>query len=215
VTPVLCLISDRLRLGPDWETTLVERVGAAARAGVHLIQVRERDLEGGDLLRLVRRCAQAVAGTRARLIVNDRIDVAISGGAHGVHLRADSMSPRRARAMAPRGFLVGRSVHGTDEARLVGGSGAVDYLIFGHVFDSQSKPGEGPVGVRALEAAVTATTAPVLAVGGITVARAAAIAATGAAGIAAIGLFSEPALEALPAAVAAVSSAFDTRRGVT
>ena len=215
MTPVLCLISDRQRLGADWETTLVERVAAAARAGVHLIQVRERDLEGGDLLRLVRRCAQAVAGTRTRLIVNDRIDVAISGGAHGVHLRADSMSPRRARALAPRGFLVGRSVHGTDEARFVGGSGAVDYLIFGHVFDSQSKPGQGPVGVRALEAAVTATTTPVLAVGGITAARAAAVAQTGAAGIAAIGLFSEPSIEALTATVAALSSAFDTRGGVT
>jgi len=215
VTPVLCLISDRRRLGPGWETALVERVGAAAREGVHLIQVREGDLEGGDLLRLVRQCVRAVAGTRARVIVNDRLDVAIPGGAHGVHLRADSMPPPRARALAPPGFLVGRSVHGVEEARIVGGSGAVDYLIFGHVFDSSSKPGLDPVGVRTLEAVVHATTTPVLAVGGISVARAAAVAATGAAGIAAIGLFSDPPLAALPAAVVATRSAFDTHGGLT
>ena len=215
MSPVLCLISDRRRLGPDWERALVERVGAAAREGVHLIQVRERDLEGGDLLRLVRRCVQAVAGTRARVIVNDRLDVAMASGAHGVHLRADSMPSRRARAVAPPGFLVGRSVHDAEEARLAGESGAVDYLIFGHVFDSASKPGLDPAGVRALETAVNATTTPVLAVGGISAARAEAVAATGAAGLAAIGLFSDPPLSSLSAAVAAARSAFDRRGGVT
>ena len=215
MTPVLCLVSDRRRLGASWETAFVERMRAAARAGVHLIQIREHDLDGGDLLRLVRRSVDAVAGTRARVLVNDRLDVAIVAGAHGVHLRADSMPSDRARRLVPPGFLVGRSVHGVEEARVEGGSGAVDYLVFGHVFDSRSKPGLGPAGLHALDAVVHATTVPVLAIGGVSAGGARAVAAAGAAGIAAIGLFSDGPLGDLRAVVAAVTGAFDTRGGLT
>jgi thiamine-phosphate pyrophosphorylase len=187
--PVVCLITDRRRLGSSWQTALVERVRAAARAGVHLVQVRERDLEGGALARLVSACVDAVRGTRTRILVNDRLDVALAAGAHGVHLRGDSFAAPRIRACVPAPFLVGRSVHGVADAVATTQAGGIDYLIFGTVFESTSKPDADAAGLAALAAVAAATPIPVLAVGGMTVERGRDAVAAGAAGIAAISMF--------------------------
>jgi thiamine-phosphate pyrophosphorylase len=187
--PVVCLITDRRRFGSAWQTALVERARAAAHAGVHLVQVRERDLEGGPLMRLVAACVDAVHGTRTRILVNDRLDVALAAGAHGVHLRGDSFAAPRVRAWAPPPFLVGRSVHSVADAVAATQAGGIDYLIFGTVFDSTSKPGGGSAGLGALAAVTAATPIPVLAVGGMTVERARDAVSAGAAGIAAISMF--------------------------
>jgi len=191
VRPVLCLITDRGRLGADWEHATVERVRAAARAGVDLVQVRERELDGGPLARLVRACVDAVRGTRTRVLVNDRLDVALAAGAHGVHLRADSMPGSRVRRVVPPGFLVGRSVHSVEEAAAAA-DGSLDYLIFGTVFETASKPGREAAGLSALAAVSRATPLPVLAVGGITAARIEPVVAAGAAGVAGISMFDTP-----------------------
>lgn len=193
--PVLCLVTDRRRIAPRGaaepmqEDALVAYVGLAARAGVHLVQVRERDVEGGALTRLVRRCVDAVRGTPARVVVNDRLDVAIAAGAHGVHLPGNGVPAARVRPVAPVGFLIGRSVHDAREAAQVAADGALDYLVFGTVFDTATKPGVTPAGVRALAETAAAVPLPVLAIGGVTLARLPEIAAAGAAGAAAIGLF--------------------------
>src|SRR5512134_2250555 len=113
--PVACMITDRRRVAGG-EDALVQRVAAAAVAGVNLVQVRERDMEARDLSRLVTRCVAAVRGTHTRILVNDRRDVALPAGAHGVHLRGDSLPASRARSLAPIGFLIGRSVHTSAEA---------------------------------------------------------------------------------------------------
>ena len=188
-----------------------ERVGAAARAGVHLVQVRELDLEGRTLARLVERCLAAARGTATRILVNDRLDVALAARAHGVHLRGDSMAAPRVRAAVNRPFLVGRSVHTPEEA---GRADDLDYFIFGSVFATRSKPGGAPSGIGMLREVVVATSRPVLAVGGVTVERCAELAHAGAAGFAAIGLFADCPLEALQVIVRTASSAFDTPRGV-
>ena len=126
-------------------------------------------------------------GTATRVVVNDRLDVALACGADGVHLRGDSFAVADARRLAPEGFLVGRSVHTPEEA--VAGGGA-DYLIAGTVFPSASKPtGRAFLNVSGLRAIVAAVQVPVLAIGGITEAGAGRVAAAGAAGVAAIGLF--------------------------
>lgn len=204
------MITDRRRLGAGSDDALVERVAAAARAGVHLIQIRERDLDGRTLTRLVERCARAVRGTRARILVNDRVDVAIAGGAHGVHLRGDSVAAVRVRAIAPEAFVVGRSVHTIDEARDAARDGGLDYLLFGTVFETPSKPGT-PAGGTAMLAEVSGSTAlPVLAVGGVTLERVPELARAGVAGVAAIGLFADCSLEALQVIVRQASLAFDT-----
>lgn len=186
MTPVVCLITDRSRGGED---ATVERVRWAAGTGVHLVQVRERDLDGGPLTALVRRCVDAVRGSRARVLVNDRVDVALAAGAHGVHLRADSMPAARVRAICPQGFLVGRSVHARDEAIAAAAAGGLDYLLFGTVFATTSKPGRAPAGLDALAEVASAVTIPVLAVGGVTPDTVNEVVLAGAAGFAAIGMF--------------------------
>ncbi len=209
MTPVLCLITDRRRGVPQAggdevaaRRDLVARVGAAARAGVHLIQVRERDLDGRALVELVRACLSAVRATSTRVLVNDRVDVALAAGAHGVHLRANSMPGGRARAVAPPGFLIGRSVHSVDDVRAVAVDAGADYVVFGTVWPTPSKPGRSPAGLTALAEAVRASSLPVLAVGGVTEIRVGDVARAGAAGVAAIGLFGET--EASDAALAGV-----------
>jgi thiamine-phosphate pyrophosphorylase len=179
---MLCLVTDR-HVRP-----VVEQCGEAIRAGVDLIQVRERDLDGGPLASLVAELVRLTRGTATRVVVNDRLDVALACGADGVHLRGDSIPPALARSIAPPGFLIGRSVHDAEEARAV--AQAVDYLIAGTVFPTSSKAGlTGWLGLEGLAAICRAVPVPVLAIGGMTPDRLADVAAAGAAGVAAISLF--------------------------
>src|SRR6478609_6587644 len=97
---ILCLVTDRRRLGaatgarPDrWIEALQEQVRAAAVAGVDLIQLREPDLEAGELTRLTRSLMELVDGTATRVLVNDRVDVALAAGASGVQLKERSVLP--------------------------------------------------------------------------------------------------------------------------
>jgi thiamine-phosphate pyrophosphorylase len=188
-----CLVTDRRRLCPDAESfaaaraCLVEQARRAAAAGVDLIQVRERDLDSAALAALVAEVVAVTRGSPTRVVVNDRIDVALAAGAAGVHLRGDSVPVAVARKLLPAPRLVGRSVHRAAEASAAAGA---DYLIAGTVFSSPSKPGAVElIGIDGLRAIVRATTVPVLAIGGITPDRIAAVLDAGAAGIAAIGLF--------------------------
>lgn len=205
--PVFCAITDGRLTSVDHAGLWLARVAAAAAAGAHLIQVRERGLDDRALSALVRRCREVVRGTSARVVVNDRLDVALACGADGVHLRSESYPARRAREIVPRGFLVGRSIHTVAEAEAVGDS--ADYLIFGTVFATSSKPGQTPVGPAALAAAVLATPVPVLAVGGVTADTAGAVARAGAAGIAAIGTFAGGTPGDVAASVDRIVRAFD------
>jgi len=192
VGPVLCMISRGDAHLAESGRDLVTRTTAAAGAGVHLIQIREPGLEAGSLASLVRLCLRAVAGTRARLIVNDRLDVALVTGAHGVHLRASSPPARLVRSATPRGFLVGRSIHSETDAVRVSDEGGLDYLLFGTVFPTPSKPGTAGAGMAGLRAAVEATSLPVLAIGGVDGDRVADVAQAGAAGFAAIRFWAGP-----------------------
>jgi thiamine-phosphate pyrophosphorylase len=169
----------------------VEQAREAAAAGVDLIHVRERDLEARELCELVSGIVRATRGSTTRVVVNDRVDVALACGADGVHLRGDSMPAIRVRAIAPAGFLIGCSGHSAAEA--MASAGAADYLVAGTVFPTTSKPGMTAfLGVDGLSAVVRAVSVPVLAIGGVTLARAGEAAAAGAAGVAAIGLFARP-----------------------
>ena len=188
--PIACLITDRLHLPDASGDALVSNVRAAAAAGVQLIQLRERDLDGRALFELAEQVMGAVRGTPARVLINDRLDVALAARVHGVHLRASSFLPSRVRAIAPTGFLIGRSVHSADEAKTMAGEGA-DYLVFGNVFDTESKPGKPGVGVAALQDVARSTPLPVLAIGGVTRERVPQLMAAGAAGFAAISLFGD------------------------
>ena len=207
--PVVCMITAPMS-APAAEDALMQRIGAAARAGAHLIQIRQPQLEALVLTRLVERALRTIEGTAARLLVNDRADVALAAGAHGVHLRGDSMAAARVRAIAPPAFVIGRSVHSVDEAVGAERDGGLDYLLFGTVFPTASKPDAAPAGVESLARTCGAVALPVLAIGGMTVSTLAPVARAGAAGFAAIGLFADAAVDAMPQAVQQACSAFDT-----
>lgn len=192
--PLVCVVTDRRqwsRLGPD---AIGQRLDALVRASVaaelSLVHVRERDMEAGPLYDLVRRLACQTTRTATALVVNDRADVAMAAGAAGVHLRSSSAPSDRVKAVAPSGFLVGRSVHSAEEAMAAAAAG-VDYVCFGTVFASRSKgPAHRVAGLAALRSVTATCAVPVLAIGGVSVDRIAQVADVGAAGFAAIEMFS-------------------------
>ena len=145
------------------------------------------------------------AGTRHPLIINDRVDVAMTLNAKGVHLAYHSIGITEAKGIMPPGMIAGASVHSLDEALYAEEAGA-DYLLFGHVYPSQSKPGLPPKGVDQLAEIVDRLTIPVIALGGIDLSRINEVLATGCAGIAMISaIFSaENPRQALHAAAEAV-----------
>ena len=218
---MICMVTDRRRLssGDAAMDRLVELVAAAGRAGIDLVQIRERDLDARPLAALVERCVAAVAGTCTQVVVNDRADVAIAAGAAGVHLRGDSIPASVVRRLMPEA-LIGRSVHGADEAAAAAAAG-VGYLIFGTLHETASKPaGHRVATIEELRATCRAAAGiPVLAIGGMTIERAAAAARAGAAGVAGIGLFvpaaGETADRHVQMVAAGLRQAFDTCEAVS
>ena len=226
--PVICLVTNgATRQAHDAAAnTLVELAVRAAEAGVDIVQLRERHLSGADALRLARRVIAALDRFPTAVVVNDRTDVALASGADGVHLRGDAMRASRVRAVAfdsrererslrpGREFLIGRSVHSLREALEADADGGADYLIFGTVFPTASKPeGHTVAGVESLKEVCASVRLPVLAIGGLNVGRLPDVAAAGAAGIAGVGMFVDayhqdpPAMSAL---VRQARRAFDT-----
>jgi thiamine-phosphate pyrophosphorylase len=189
-------VTDRRRLCLDCETPaalrcLLRQVQWAVAARVDVVQIRERALATAELAALVEESVAIAHGAPTRVIVNDRLDVALACGAAGVHLRGDSVPADTVRRHVPPGFLVGQSVHTADEAAAV--EGFVDYVIAGTVWTSASKAQPARLlGAGGLAAVVRAVRVPVLAIGGVDVARCPAVSETGAAGVAAIGLFMGP-----------------------
>jgi thiamine-phosphate pyrophosphorylase len=193
--PIVCLITDRRRLcaGCDVHATrrcLLAQVQEAVASRIDLVQIRERDLSAEALADLVLAAAAIARGSATKIIVNDRVDVAMAAGADGVHLRSDSAPVSAVRGIVPAGFLIGRSVHAEAEAA---STVEADYLIAGTVFPTVSKPGVEDsgrlLGIAGLAAVVRAARQPVLAIGGVTLDHLPDVAAAGAGGIAAIGLF--------------------------
>ena len=189
--PIVCVVTARRRLCPGCDDArarrcLVQQAQAAIDSGVDLLQVRERDLEAAALTAIVEEIVILARSSSTRVVVNDRLDVALAAGAAGVHLRGDSMPPRAARRLAPAGFLIGRSVHGVEEAAAAADA---DYLLAGTVFPTPSKPDAALIGESGLAAIARSVRCPVLAIGGVTLDLASRVAAAGASGVAAIGLF--------------------------
>jgi thiamine-phosphate pyrophosphorylase len=206
--PLLCYVTDRHSLSAtefqEAQETLLLKIGAAADAGVDWIQIREKELSGRDCGLLTRNALQLAARSPAsnafptRILVNDRLDVALSERAGGVHLGENSLplleAKRFANAQAQSSnFLIGVSCHSLEAARSAA-SGGADYLFFGPIFATPSKAGFGaPQGLERLAAVCRAVSIPVLAIGGVTLENAASCFAAGAAGLAAIRLFQDAA----------------------
>jgi len=192
--PLLCYVTDRRQLPAG--RTLEQTVSGALAAGAEWIQIREKDLPAADLLTLVRATLTQCARTTARVIVNDRLDVALAAEAHGVHLGSQSLPMDAAsgwlRAAGLGGmFLRGASCHALEEVRRAIDAGA-DYAFFGPVFPTPSKVRFGPsLGLGALEEVCRSVSIPILAIGGVTRENLAQCVNAGAAGAAAIRMFQE------------------------
>ena len=192
-SPIVCVVA-RARgvAGTAERNAWLDRLVQAAAAGASMIQVRERLLDDRALLGFLEDLKRGVAGTSCRLLVNDRTDLALAAGLDGVHLKSHSVPPKDVRRIVPPGFLIGRSVHTVEEATATESEGGCDYLVFGTVFPSSSKPEHHPIaGVEGLAAVCRAVQLPVVAIGGVTPDRARAVAGAGAAGAAAISWFSD------------------------
>ena len=213
--PLLCYVTDRSLLVGEpaqGQKILLKKIAAAAAAGVDWIQIREKDLSGKELSTLVREAMKLAAANRAgvsprvaaspraqtshaRILVNERLDIALAADTGGVHLGEQSLPPQEAlrllKWLERKDFLIGVSCHSPTAAQEAERGGA-DYLFFGPVFATPSKAAYGaPQGLDRLGEVCRAVTLPVLAIGGITPENAAACLSAGASGIAAIRLFQD------------------------
>jgi len=221
--PLLCYVTDRRLFAAEpapAHRILLKKIAAAAAAGVDWIQVREKDLSGRESSTLAREAMKLAANrprddsrgdepsagispsasalpkpTHARIIINDRLDIALAADAGGVHLGEQSLPPQQAVRLSKwlerEDFLIGASCHSPEAAKEAERGGA-DYLFFGPVFATPSKAAYGaPQGLDRLSEVCRAVTLPVLAIGGITPENAAACLSAGASGIAAIRLFQD------------------------
>jgi len=207
---LLYYISDRGQLSGGENVRcphLLHKIGAAARAGVDYIQLREKDLTTRELETLAREAVALVRELRTehrelrtRLLINSRVDVAIASGADGVHLRSDDISPSvvrsiwveanaRAEDAEWRAPLIAVSCHTAAEVERAASEGA-DFAVFAPVFEKRDQPAQPPGGVAALREACKAKI-PVLALGGVTWQNAGSCFDAGAAGVAGIRLFQE------------------------
>jgi thiamine-phosphate pyrophosphorylase len=186
-----------------WSASLVEEVilyaeeviryaitdGSGRLSGIDrtadIIQIREPGLTARQLAAASR---DLLIQTRARVVLNDRADVAIAAGAHGVHLKSDWAPVDLFRSIAPPGFIVSVACHSVEDVRRAAGEGA-DYALLAPIFSPRSKADlRTPLGIEAIRNA-SALRVPVIALGGITEENALLCIANGAAGVAGITLF--------------------------
>ena len=176
---------------PQTTPDILRLVGAAVDAEVPLFQIREKSLPARVLYELTSWAAEITRGSKTRLLVNDRSDIARAAGADGVHLTTNSLPADVVRQIYGPEFLIGVSTHSLEEARAARDAGA-DFVVFGPVFEKQ---GFGaPQGLDKLRR-VTSELGdfPVLAIGGVTLENIDACFEAGASGVAAIRLLNDTA----------------------
>jgi thiamine-phosphate pyrophosphorylase len=208
-------VTDQRRLGSD----LPSRAAALARAGVDLIQLRENRLPDRELLELARGVSRAIAGSGARLLINDRFDLALLADADGVHLKSDGLRALDVRALvrelrpgSAADFLIGRACHDASEVAAAASTGETDYVTLSPLHATGHKTALGLAGFereleRARRAAGGKALPAWLALGGASADDLPALAALAAPGeswgMAAIRLFQEPGSDEAAAALAA------------
>lgn len=171
-------------------TFLIEFADRVLASGVDMVQIRERGLPARDVFSISEAIAESARRTGARLLVNDRADIAASAGS-GVHLTTRSLTVEVVRGAFALDMLVGVSTHTFEEARAAQQGGA-DFIVFGPIFETVSKTDYGePVGLEALHQVATRLTIPVLALGGIRPSNFREALDAGAAGVAGISMFTE------------------------
>lgn len=165
---------------------MVPLLRQAISAGLRAIQLREKDLDAAVLIDLAHDILNLQRGATGQLLINDRVDVAMTLGNAGVHLRSDSLPVSVTRKLIGPDRLIGVSAHTVDEVGRAEAEGA-DFVVLGPIYDTPSKRQFGaPLGLRPLEEAATRYRLPVLAIGGITVSRVREVRRAGAFGVAVV-----------------------------
>ena len=188
-------ITSRRQLDPlPGENGVEEALKAAVRAAfcaqLDYVQIRESDLASRRLSYLVEDLGSRSEKKATRLLVNDRLDVAVSSGADGVHLPADSLPLSTLRAFAGDDMVLGISCHGGEEVQKAVLAGA-SYALLGPVFATPSKPGAVPLGLAALAEVCRRCPVPIFALGGVGRENAKDCIQAGAAGVAGIRMFQQ------------------------
>ena len=161
---------------------------AILAGGARFLQLRAKDASTGELLRLARAAKALTDGAGARLIVNDRADVARLVDAAGVHLGQDDLPPAAARAILGPEKVIGFSTHNLDQVDAALHTGAIDYLAFGPIFATASKRNpDPPQGCDAVRIVRPRCALPLVAIGGIDGANLHDVLAAGADAVAVIG----------------------------
>lgn len=175
--PGLYLITDRKAADAKG---LLPTLEAAFRGGVKFCQLREKDLGARELLALAKKAVVLARQYEAKILINDRTDIAALSWADGVHLTSKSYSPSEARKLLGDASLIGVSTHSIDDALKAESEGA-NFVTFGPVFQTKSKAGMGdPVGIARLREAAQRLSIPVYGIGGINEKNAGDIVASGA-----------------------------------
>lgn len=145
---------------------LTEFLEAILEAGTDVVQLREKDAEAGDVLRMAEPFREATARHGALFVVNDRPDVALDAGADGVHVGQNDLPVPSVRRLVGSDLLIGLSTHDRDQ--LSGAPVAADYLCAGPVWETPTKPGRPATGLELVEyAARMVRDRPWFAIGGI------------------------------------------------
>lgn len=166
--------SPELKLGP--------LVKGMAEAGVGLVQLRMKQSSAADFYRLAKTLRQLTAGTGTKLIINDRLDIALAVEADGLHIGQTDLPLVKVKEIAGH-FIVGQSVDNVSEARRAEREGA-DYVAVGSIFPTPTKHDAKVVGLKILKNVAGAVEVPVVAIGGITLTNARQVFRHGASGIA-------------------------------
>ena len=173
-------------------SSILRLVQAAVTSEIPLFQIREKSLTARVLFELAQRAAEITRGSQTRLLINDRADIASAAGADGVHLASHSLPADVVRKIFGPDFVIGVSTHSLAESRAAQ-SAAADFVVFGPIFDTESKRVFGePQGLDKLrEVALALQPFPVIAIGGITTDNVDQCLANHASGVAAIRMFEE------------------------
>ncbi len=156
------LLTEALCRG-DW----YETAEAALAGGARAIQLREKQLPDVELLDRARRIRELCEQYEALLIINDRPDIALAAGAHGVHLGLDDVPLEEARRILGDECIIGVSTHTVEQARTAVAD-LPDYVAVGPMFASHTKPQDHIAGPETLAAVRRLTSLPLIAIGGIT-----------------------------------------------
>lgn len=170
---------------PTARHSVEDQARAAARGGAWAVQLRDKNASDADMAGLIALLLPEMVAMNVRLIINDRVDLAIRTGVHGLHIGQGDGCPVAVRARIGAQMILGLSVETEAQARIV--PSGIDYIGAGPIRATATKPDHAaPIGMAGLARIVAAVTVPVYAIGGLVAGDAAAVKGTGAAGMAVV-----------------------------